>query len=84
MARALQLRGNVEVQIEDDAEAKEWRRAARAAGRMLHRSVQTVRAGRTVVAVLRDWPSNELERQVLNAQMDAAAAVFPLTWKAAR
>lgn len=77
IVRKLRTRGSVQVSIEDDAEAEQWRRDARAAARRLGRPVETVRYGSIVVAALRDWPANELERQVHNARMRSALSKMP-------
>lgn len=69
LARELRKSGGAQRSIEDDAEATEWRKLAHAAARKLGRPVETVRAGRVVVAALRDWPANELERELDNVRM---------------
>lgn len=69
LAKELRLNGSVQRIIEDDAEAAEWRKTARAAARLLRRKVETLRSGRVTVAALRDWPANELEEQVTDARM---------------
>ncbi|HWU31043.1 MAG TPA: hypothetical protein VN041_18325 [Microbacterium sp.] len=67
--REMRLNGGAQRVIEDDIEAAEWRKVARAAARRLGRPVETMRAGRIVVAALKDWPGNELEHQLNQAQM---------------
>lgn len=41
-----------------------WRAAARAAARTLGRPVQTLELNGIAHAFLRDWPANDLERQI--------------------
>lgn len=77
IVRELRTRGSAQVKLEDDAEAAEWRRDARAAARRLGRPVETLRYGSIVVAALKDWPANELERQVHNARMRSALSKIP-------
>jgi hypothetical protein len=62
IANELRERGTASKYIEDDNEAYEWRRAARAAGRRLGRSVSTMRWSDAVDARLNDWPANDEER----------------------
>lgn len=69
IAHEMRRTGSAQRTIEDDVEAAEWRKLARAAARGLGRPVETMRAGRVVVAALKDWPANELERELLHAQM---------------
>lgn len=60
----LRRRGHVQVTVSTDAEADDWRRAARGAARRLGRPVETLQHGHLVLASLKDWPANELEEQV--------------------
>lgn len=60
----LRRRGLVQRTMANDAEAVEWRDRAREAARSLGRPVRTTQGGLVVVAVLKDWPANELERQL--------------------
>lgn len=69
IAKELRLNGSAQRTIEDDAEAAEWRKTARAAARTLGRKVETMRTGRVTVAALRDWPANELEEEVHQAKL---------------
>lgn len=64
IASQLRRRGLVQRTMATDAEAVEWRDRAREAARRLGRPVQTTQGGRVVVAVLKNWPANELERQL--------------------
>jgi hypothetical protein len=41
-----------------------WRPAARAAARSLGRPVETIEHNGVAHAALRDWPANELEREI--------------------
>ncbi|WDH77904.1 hypothetical protein PTQ19_10260 [Microbacterium esteraromaticum] len=80
LTKELRLKGGAQRAIEDDAEAAEWRKRARAAARALGRPVETARCGRVTVAALRDWPANELEAEVHQAKlrnaMDRMASSF--------
>ena len=64
IASQLRRHGLAQHTTATDAEAVEWRDRAREASRNLGRPVQTTQGGRVVVAVLKDWPANELERQL--------------------
>jgi hypothetical protein len=68
----LRTRGHLQATVTTDDEAGEWRRAARAAARQLGRPVETVQHRYLVFASLRDWPANDLERQIEDAEMDNA------------
>lgn len=76
--RELRKRGGAQAEIVDEEEAAAWRRDARKAARQLGRPVQTVRHGIIVVAGLRDWPANELERQVTDAVIMRAMSKLQL------
>lgn len=64
LARELRRRGLAQRRAGTEADAVEWRNQAREAARRLSRPVQTMQGGLVVVAVLKDWPANELERQL--------------------
>lgn len=68
----LRTTGSSQARVDTDDEADQWRRAARAAARRLGRPVQTLQQEHVVVAALRDWPANELERGVTDAKMRSA------------
>ncbi|MFK4806767.1 hypothetical protein ACI3KX_12970 [Microbacterium sp. ZW CA_36] len=70
--RDLKRQGHSELRTTDEAFAGEWRAAARAAARALGRPVETMRAGVVVIAQLKDWPANELEKQLESEQMNNA------------
>ena len=72
ITRQLRTRGGAQETIPDDAAAEQWRKDARTAARTLRRPVQTVRFADQVAASLRDWPANELERQVTDAALQNA------------
>jgi hypothetical protein len=65
----LRTRGHIQSSVATDKEADEWRKAARAAARQLGRPVETVQHRYIVVASLRDWPANDLEQQIQDAEM---------------
>lgn len=69
LREALRSQGAAQATITTDEEADEWRRAARSAARGLSRPVETTRVGHVAIAALRDWPANELERQVTDARV---------------
>lgn len=69
----LRTRGHIQSTVATDQEADEWRKAARAAARQLGRPVETVQHRYIVVASLRDWPANELEQQIQEAEMNNVA-----------
>ncbi|MFJ6547443.1 hypothetical protein [Microbacterium sp. NPDC091676] len=54
------------------AEAEAWRARAREAADKLGRPVRTMQGGLLVLAVLKDWPANELERQLTDLQIGNA------------
>lgn len=64
IASQLRRRGLVQRTMANYAEAVEWRDRAREAARNLGRPVRTTQGGLVVVAVLKDWPANELERHL--------------------
>lgn len=68
----LRMTGSAQAHVDTDDEADQWRSAARAAARRLGRPVQTFQERHVVIAALRDWPANELERGVTDAKMRAA------------
>lgn len=65
----LRRRGHMQVNVATDEEADQWRKAARAAARRLSRPVETLQHRHIVVAALKDWPANELEQQVRDAEL---------------
>ena len=65
--------GHIQSTVATDQEADEWRKAARAAARQLGRPVETVQHRYIVVASIRDWPANELEQQIQDAEMNNVA-----------
>lgn len=75
----LARKGGAQSNILDEVSAEQWRRDARAAARALGRPVQTIRHDGVVAAVLRDWPSNELETEIHRAAMRRAVNATALT-----
>jgi hypothetical protein len=69
LAATLRKRGSVQTTVATDEEADEWRTAARAAARQLGRPVETIQHRHVVVASLKGWPANELERQISDAEI---------------
>lgn len=69
LLRQLRHCGHVSRDIPDEEIATQWRAAARRAGRHLGRPVRTYCVGETVVAALKDWPANELEREITLTRM---------------
>lgn len=69
LQKQLRTSGGAQAHVATDADADEWRKAARTAARQLGRPVETIQHGHTVLASLRDWPANELEQQVTDARM---------------
>lgn len=68
----LRRRGSVQAQVATDEEADQWRKAARAAARSLGRPVETLQHRHLVVAALKDWPANELEKHIQDAELRKA------------
>jgi len=77
----LRRRGHAQATVATDAEADAWRSSARAAARQLRRPVETIQHGNIVLATLRDWPANQLERQIEDAAsskaMQRVSVLFP-------
>lgn len=69
LAGALRRRGLAQRRAGTEADAVEWRNRAREAARRLGRPVQTMQGGLVVLAVLKDWPANELERELTELQV---------------
>jgi hypothetical protein len=61
---AAELRRHGSVRSNQGEPTADWRAAARAAARELGRPIETVEHQGIAHAVLRDWPANELEREV--------------------
>lgn len=75
--RDLKRQGSAESRTRDPEKAAEWRKAARAAARSLGRPVRTYWVEAVVLAELTDWPANELEEQLQDAQQhNAISRVF--------
>lgn len=59
-----QLRRHGSARSTPDQPAKAWRAAAQRAARELGRPVETIEHDGQAHAALRDWPANELEREI--------------------
>lgn len=69
LARELRLRAHAQRIIPDGFDRDEWCRLVQEAARVLERPLLVVRGVGLVVALLRDWPANELELQLDEARI---------------
>lgn len=69
LSAQLRKRGHAQTDVTTDAEADEWRKAARAAARSLGRPVETIQHRHIVAASLKDWPANALEEEIQRAEL---------------
>ena len=69
LAGELRRRGLAQRRVGTEVDAVEWRNRAREAAHRLDRPVQTMQGGLVVLAVLKDWPANELERELTELQV---------------
>lgn len=71
-AIAAQLRRQGSARSDPGEPTIAWRTAARAAARQLGRPIETIEHGGLAHAALRDWPANDLERQIEQKAMRRA------------
>lgn len=71
-AIATELRRQGSARSNPGESTKTWRTAARAAARQLGRPIETIEHAGIAHAALRDWPANDLERQIEQKAMRRA------------